>query len=357
MLAVTNEPAHPARRATSPLHVPTVVATARELVSPGPVVTAEQAREVVRDLREAAATSVDLVLKIINLDREAEDTVRTRLATHDIKVVDRLGWITANAHTFAEHAADFMPAPKAGLLGGNAVVRAGSVQLGTVLSVVAGRVLGQFDPLGSHRRLLLVAPNVIDIERKLDVNPRDFRLWVTLHETTHRVQFAQAPWIREYLRERIDTVLGKDAAPTNPNRTPTGINLLRVFETGSMLDIFTSPVQRQAISDITAVMSVLEGHADVVMDAVGPSVIPTVATIRAAFERKRADTSGPRGALARLLGIHDKLEQYRTGARFVNAVVRARGHTGLHPLWLAPANLPTEAELHHPDQWLSRVPA
>lgn len=323
--------------------------TGRELVAPGPAPTPTVAQDLVRDLREAAETSVDLVLRTMRLAREDEDHVRTTLAGDQVLVIDRLGWVEANAQTFAEIAAAYVKAPRSRGQRVHPTVRAGSVQLGTVLSVIAGRVLGQFDPLGSHRRLLLVAPNVLAVERHIDANPRDFRLWVTLHETTHRVQFARAGWMRQYLHDRIDRVV---SAQSSPNLG----DFIQAVVDGSLLSAVTSPEQRQAVSEITAVMSVLEGHADVVMDAVGPSVIPTVRDIRRAFDKRREFKPGVRGFVAKLLGIDEKLEQYRKGAAFISAIVAQRGHVGLHPLWSAPEYLPTETELHSPQQWLARVP-
>lgn len=297
-----------------------------------------------RDLREAAETSVDLVLRTVNLPREVEDDVRSLLAGDQILVVDRMGWLTANAQTFAEIGARHMRPPKRSRFRVSPTVRVGSIELGTVLSVLAGRVLGQFDPLGSHRRLMLVAPNVLEIEKRLEAVPRDFRLWVTLHETTHRVQFAMAPWLHEYLHERIGRLIKSDTS---------AVDFAEALKGGTLLDAITSPEKREAIDQVTAVMSVLEGHADVVMDSCGPSVIPTVRQIRSAFDRKRATNVG---GFNRFLGLQDKMDQYTTGASFIRAIVRERGHTGLHPLWQSPDNLPTSAELDEPKQWLARIP-
>lgn len=328
-----------------PFHVPTIVRTGRELTAPGPIPDAHTARTLVQDLREAADTSVDLVLRTVNLPREWEDSVRNTVTGDTVLVVDRVGWLTANAQTFAELGASLMTPPKPSMFRINPVVRVGSAQLGTVLAVLAGRVLGQFDPLGSHRRLMLVAPNVLEAEKRLEVDSRDFRLWVTLHETTHRLQFAMAPWLRDYMIERVSVLV---------RRSTQDENWIEALKGGSLLDAITTPDKRKAVNEITAVMSVLEGHADVVMDSCGPSVIPTVAKIRRAFDRKRATSVN---GLNRLLGFQNKLEQYTTGAAFIRGVVKHRGHAGLHPLWQSPENLPTQAELDNPELWLERIRA
>ena len=138
-----------------PFHVPTIVRTGRELTAPGPIPDAHTARTLVQDLREAADTSVDLVLRTVNLPRDWEDSVRNTVTGDTVLVVDRVGWLTANAQTFAELGASLMTPPKPSMFRINPVVRVGSAQLGTVLAVLAGRVLAQFDPRGPHRRRML----------------------------------------------------------------------------------------------------------------------------------------------------------------------------------------------------------
>ena len=336
VLPVTRLAQLPLRRqsARGPLDVAAIERTARELTSPGPTAAPAEREKLVADLRAAAETSVDIVLHTMRLDRDWEDAARNRLADTSVHVVDRLGWVRANGQTFSQLAAEFAPQPTGPLAGfkERSSRQVLSVQLGTVLSVLAGRVLGQYDALGEANRLLLVAPNVLALEQQLGVAPRDFRLWVTVHETTHRVQFALAPWLRDYLLDRVAVIFDD------------------IVKLGD-------PTQSAVIDEITAVMSLLEGHADVVMDAVGPQVIPSVRTIRRAFDASRRTPDGMRGLLAKVLRIDQKIEQYRAGSAFVKSVLRQRGHAGLAQVFAHADNLPTLAEIAEPGKWLARVPA
>ena len=122
-----------------------------------------------------------------------------------------------------------------------------------------------------------------------------------------------------------------------------------------MLDLVSSPSQRTVMDRLTAVMSLLEGHADFVMDGVGPAVIPTVGDIRAAFQARRNSASGLDQVLRRLLGLEAKMRQYADGVRFVRAVVDEVGMAGFNRVWESPQTLPSLLELHDPAAWVTRV--
>ncbi len=177
--------------------------------------------------------------------------------------------------------------------------RVTGAEVGGLLGFLAGKVLGQFDPFHApDGRLLLVAPNIVHVERELDVDPHDFRLWVCLHEETHRVQFTAVPWMRDHLFSEIAAI----AETMEPSKV-LDEGLQRVTEAirgglrgGSLIDLMGTPEQKEILDRVTGMMSLLEGHADVVMDGVGPSVIPTVGTIRKKFDRRRKGT----GSLDRL---------------------------------------------------------
>jgi coenzyme F420 biosynthesis associated uncharacterized protein len=210
-------------------------------------------------------------------------------------------------------------------------------------------------------RLLLVAPNVVHIERELEVNPRDFRLWVCLHEETHRVQFTAVPWLRDHLRSEIKSFL--DHTDLDPTVMLSQLRqvveqfgrISRGDEEVSVLDLLQTPAQREILDRLTAVMSLLEGHADVVMDGVGPEVVPSVATIRERFQRRRGGGSWLDQFLKRILGLDAKLRQYRDGAAFVRAVVADVGQEGFNQIWASPEYLPTRGEISDPRAWVRRV--
>jgi coenzyme F420 biosynthesis associated uncharacterized protein len=201
-----------------------------------------------------------------------------------------------------------------------------------------------------------VAPNVVHVERELEVDPRDFRLWVCLHEETHRVQFTAVPWMRDHLFTEFtrlaDTVEPQRLLDDGLKRIAEAIKNGR---SGSLLDLMGSPEQKVILDRVTGVMSLLEGHADYVMDGVGPGVIPTVDAIRAKFDERRKGLGTLDRLLRRLLGLEAKMAQYRDGARFVRAVVDKVGMDGFNAVWSSAELLPSLPEIHDPDAWIARV--
>ncbi len=256
--------------------------------------------------------------------------------------------------------------------------RVTGLEAGGLFAYLSNKVLGQFDPFygGSGRspgtlaavadeptagRLLLVAPNIVHVERELKLPPEDFRLWVCLHEETHRVQFTAVPWLRPHLLAEMELLLDKtDLDPARlAEMARQGIErvarLLHGDTEVSLLDIIQTPEQRVIIERLTALMSLLEGHADVVMDGVGPGVVPSVQAIRTKFNARRAG-GGPLDQLIRkLLGYDAKLRQYKEGAVFVRGAVDKVGMSGFNAVWAEPANLPTREEIFDPARWVTRV--
>lgn len=338
----------------------TAVATASRLSRPGPSVTPAEARDAVAELRRSAA--------------EAEGHVRgfTRLTASSgsapIVVVDRPGWVQANAGAFEQVLAPLgeLLAQRRGKAPTSVVSsRLAGVQVGALLAYMSGRVLGQFDPFydadGTLGRLLLVAPNVVSIERELEVDPRDFRMWVCLHEETHRVQFTAVGWLREFLRGQIhdfvaETEVDADALAARL-RDALGaiVGSLRGQPDASLVEVVQTPRQREILDRLTGLMSLLEGHAEYVMDGVGPEVVTSVAEIRRKFTRRRAGTSPLDQAIRRVLGLEMKMRQYRDGAAFVRAVVDAVGVESFNRVWTSAETLPTKTEISDPAAWVERV--
>jgi coenzyme F420 biosynthesis associated uncharacterized protein len=332
----------------TPIDWNAAVRTGRRLAPHGPRVTAAQARAAVSDLHRLAGAAELRVRETTGLGLD--------LPVADAEVVDRPGWIAATAQGMAE-----LTAPLAGKLpplkAGRAV--AGS-QVGVLLGYLSGRVLGQFDPLGGGAgRLLLVAPNVIKVERDLEAEPADFRLWVCLHESTHRLQFTAVPWLTEHFRSLIGSYA--EVATTDPSevlrRAVAAVRGRSHAEDGeSWIQRVQTPEQRTVFDALLALMTLLEGHADHVMDAVGPAVVPSVASIRAAFSERRRKGRGPLDRLVRsLLGLDAKMAQYVRGAAFVRAVVGRVGMDGFNRVWSSPQTLPTLAEIAQPAAWVRRV--
>jgi coenzyme F420 biosynthesis associated uncharacterized protein len=193
------------------------------------------------------------------------------------------------------------------------------------------------------------------------VDPTDFRLWVCLHEETHRVQFTAVPWMRDHIRGEIEKLVGgvdpdpaKVAAMLGEAVRRIG-DVVRGDEDVSLLDLVSTPEQRVVMDRLTGVMSLLEGHADVVMDGVGPTVIPSVEDIRRKFDKRRRGAGYLDRVLRRLLGLEAKMAQYRNGAAFVRGVVDKVGMEGFNAVWSEPANLPSKDEIGDPAGWVRRV--
>src|SRR5690606_30764952 len=205
-----------------------------------------------------------------------------------------------------------------------------------------------------------VGRSVVHAERELRVDPHDFRLWVCLHEETHRVQFTGVPWLREYVRSQMtDFLLASDvdlATLLERLRAASDVvaDVIRGGN-GNLIDVIQSPRQQEILDRLTAVMTLVEGHGDYVMDAVGPSVVPSVAEIRAKFQRRRQGGSRMDQFIRRLLGIDLKMRQYAEGSAFVRAVVDRVGIDGFNAVWTSPETLPTQAEIARPELWLNRV--
>ncbi len=339
------------------------VATATRLLSAGPEVTRSEADAAVESLRRQVDVAAGHVERITGL--RAEGPVPAT------RVVDRPGWVRVNADGMAHLLTPLVsrleerrPRPP-GRIGQAIGSRATGLQAGAVLAFLSGKVLGQFEffaePAG---QLLLVAPNVVEAERTLGVSPADFRLWVALHEVTHRLQFTAVPWLRGHLTGEIDALV--DATDLDPDALRERIaaatqQLGRIVrgdrdEGGQgVLGLVQSPGQREVIDRLTAFMSLVEGHAEYVMNAVGPDVVPSIAVIRERFGRRRQGTGPLDRFLRRALGLDVKLRQYADGSRFVRAVVDAVGVEGFNVVWTSSETLPRRAELAAPLDWVQRV--
>lgn len=371
--------------------------TALRLLPNGPSATADEAREVVEGLRRAA---VEAEGPIADVTQMAPD--RSKAAVH---VVDRAAWASLNveglesalvpliatmrAHRRAQEAAsddaadaamdDTEPAPsestrdavgRRAAATSTAVVgaigsRATGFQVGSLLAFVGTKVLGQhelFTPEGREPQLLLVAPNVLNAERNLGVDPTAFRRWVCLHEETHRVQLATVPWLRGHIEADLQEFLNVTDVETAfrerlSNVVTTVGGAVRGVRGQSLLEAVQTPEQRAILDRLVALMSLLEGHADWAMDAVGEAVVPGVADVRAKFEARRDGVGTLDQVLRRLFGLDAKLAQYRDGAAFVREVIDLVGVEGLNAVWTSADTLPMREEIAEPRRWVDRVHA
>jgi len=308
-----------------------------------------------------------------------------------VETVDRSAWIAANLRTMRP-----MMAPLTERLGQGAGPLAGPLrsasglllgaQIGALTGALSQRVLGQYDLALLDRtvepRLLLLAPNLAIAARSLSVDSEELVLWVAIHEITHAVQFTAVPWLRDHLGGMIKELLasvqlalgGSDEAdaPGDKNgargarasnargrlRTPDPQRVLELIDRlrhGEALRWTLGEDRWQKIERIQAVMSVIEGHAEHTMDAIGTEELPSLGKLRAAMTRRRTQRPLYWRIIERLLGLELKMRQYEVGRRFCDEVVARSGAEALARVWESPESMPTLAELEHADRWLARM--
>jgi coenzyme F420 biosynthesis associated uncharacterized protein len=334
----------------SPVDWDLAVTTAQRLVRSGPLVPREEADRTVAYLREITAVAEVHVRELTGLGAD--------LPLLQGDVVDRDGWVEAAVHSIAALTAGALPQRSSRVVGGVMASSAG-IQAGAVLAYLGSRVLGQYDPFGGDGgRLLLVAPNIVAAQRALDVPPEDFQMWVCLHECTHRLQFTAVDWLREYFQGQVAAFITglDDSANSAMTRLPDILKAVRTKpDPISVMELLQSPAQREVFDRLIALSTLLEGHADHVMDAVGPIVVPSVATIRQRFTVRRRGGGLLDRILRAVLGVDAKMLQYAQGAAFTKHVVDAVGMAGFNKVWTSPETLPLRAEITDPDAWLRRV--
>jgi len=346
------------------------VSTGARWARPGPQVSLAEARQTVAELRELAAAVEGPVREVTHL--------QSRVAPGQVAVVDRAGWIRGNVDGFrvvldplAEQMRQRTPAANSSGLVMGVGSRVTGVQAGLILAYLSSRVLGQYElflPPGSGSngeepvgRLTLVAPNIVMVERELGVDPSDFRRWVCLHEETHRVQFTSVPWLRAYVQDQMtEFLLASDLDPgailSRLRAAADAVaGAVRGGDSESLIEAIQTPRQKEILGRLTALMTLVEGHGDYVMDAVGPQVVPSVAEIRERFNTRRRTAGRVEQAIRRLLGIDLKMRQYADGARFVRAVVEQIGMDGFNKVWESPETIPTMSEISNPSAWVARV--
>ena len=333
--------------------------TGARLVPAGPEVSHEEAAQIVEEIRELAARAVDPVAATSRLTAPGDAPAPL--------VVDRPTWIGVNADSMAA-----MLDPALEIIGkrhtkepwGPAQAIGGKVtgaEAGGMLAFLSTKVLGQYDIApGGTPALLLVAPNMVHTEREIEVDPHDFRFWVCLHEETHRVQFTAVPWLRDHIIDsarNLTVDLVPDTTALRERFEQVAMQLPKVLggESQGLAELVITPEQREEMAKVTAFMSLLEGHADVVMDDVGPECVPTVETIRKRFTQRRKGAGSVDRLLRRLLGLEAKMRQYRDGAAFVRAVQEQVGVDGFNAVWTSPQTLPTPLEITDPSAWVRRV--
>jgi len=289
-----------------------------------------------------------------------------------VAVVDRAGWVEANLVTFEAlfgklegELLDQLVPQGAGLLKASVALANRWIttrQLGFLLGFLGQRVLGQYDLAllsaeAEPGQLLFVEENIRATAASLGVDVTAFRTWIALHETTHAFEFEAHPWLRPYLAERLEQQLGAFSRTTSSLGSGAARAVGRALRGGDghWLERLMSDEQRVLFRETQAVMSLLEGFGDHVMDTVGADLVPGVETISARFHARRAARTPMERAILRVTGLDLKMEQYARGERFVAGIERIGGTVALRRLWDGPETLARDDELDHPERWVRRV--
>jgi coenzyme F420 biosynthesis associated uncharacterized protein len=288
------------------------------------------------------------------------------------RVTDRAGWVSANIRSFqrllrpltdrlGERMSSSSPmTPVARRLTG--------LEVGTILGWMSTRVLGQYDLLlveeeGDHDQDIVyyVGPNVLALEKRFAFPPREFRLWLALHEVTHRVQFTGIPWLRPHFLSLVEASL--DSLDPDPKRfllaLRRAVDAVREgqnpLDEGGLVALLATEAQREVLDQIGGMMSLLEGHGDVTMDRAGADRIPSAERFSRVLRQRRQSTKGPAKLLQKLIGLEAKLNQYEQGEAFIARVEEVGGPALLDRAWAGADRLPTLAEIRDPDRWIARV--
>ncbi|WP_029068187.1 zinc-dependent metalloprotease [Jonesia quinghaiensis] len=328
---------------------------AARIVRPGPQVSPAKAQEVVDVLRSSAALAADLVPELAHLPVPQGTLSR-------VSVLDRRGWTLAAARSMDELLELSHSTPIDGKPDPTDVTS--GVEVMATLTFLSQRILGQFDPFGpaigpetttpATGNLVLVAPNVLATQRSMAVDLDDFALWVAIHEQTHALQFAHAPWLVDYMKDNARALINGFSSETSLIQWVRAVaNVLRGGQ--SVFEAVLDDQQHQTLESVLAMMALLEGYADTVMDAVTDDQIASVRSLRRRFDARRSDLTRRQEIIGRLLGANLKSDQYRLGAGFVRDVISAAGHDTMNRVWTGPQYLPSRVELHNPADWIQRI--
>ncbi len=288
------------------------------------------------------------------------------------RVTDRAGWVRANIASFqrlmrplTDKLGDRLSGPLAPV-----ARHVPGAEVGVLLGWLSQRVLGQYDLLIVEEEspeeqdlVYYVGPNILALEKRFGFPPREFRLWLALHEVTHRAQFTGVPWMREHFLGLVEDSVNAvdpdpkrflDAISRTVEGTRRGENPL---DDGGLAAVLATPEQRAVLERISGLMSLLEGHGDVTMDRAGADRIPSAERFSRVLRERRKSASGPVRLLQRLIGLEAKLKQYEQGERFIERVESAGGTALLDRAWERPEHLPDLAEIRDPVRWVERVAA
>jgi coenzyme F420 biosynthesis associated uncharacterized protein len=337
---------------------------ARLVAGRDPIAASYLGDSLTRDFESVTTEAEDLVADFTGLRAPG----RAKAA-----VLDRAAWVDANVASMRT-----MLAPLTDKLGERLAQspaapigrRVAGVEVGSLLGYLAQRVLGQYDLLVPDSEpgapdadaVYYVGPNVLGLEKRFAFRPLDFRRWIAIHEVTHRAQFTGVPWMREYFLSLVEgslsivdpdpavlfRAIGRAADAVRAGKNP--------LDEGGLVGLFASPEQQRILGQVQALMSLLEGHGNYVMNELGSRHVNGAERMARVLHSRRQQ-KGIGGQIQKLLGIEMKMRQYEVGEQFVRGVEREAGIAALDAAWRGPESLPTVPELDDPSAWLARVSA
>lgn len=339
---------------TSPIDWDLAVRIANRTAGQEPLAQSYHYDALHKDFAQATRRAVDFVNTYTGLPLTHDDVSR---------VIVRNRWVEVNLHAFqallepvVQRMAEHQTSSTVNSVGRKFT----AVELGALLGWMSRRVVGQYDVFGGDV-IYYVGPNVLHLEKKYAFSPPEFRLWIATHEMTHRAQFTGVEWMRSYFLGLIDQLV--TTFDPDPKRFFAALrkaagaareNTAAPREMG-LVGYVTTPEQQIVFEKMQALMSVLEGHSEVVMNAAGGDAIPNAERFHHVFHERRMSASGFGGALQRLFGFEAKMRQYQDGADFITAIDSVGGKDAVATLWKSSDRLPSLAELSAPDDWLARV--
>ncbi|HJS26671.1 MAG TPA: zinc-dependent metalloprotease [Actinomycetota bacterium] len=335
----------------------TAADTGRRVGGSGPPSTQAERAEMREDLTEIVPRAETLITGFTQLSSDAGFRSRAW-------VMSRGEWVNANLNGLQRLleplAARVLPegAPRSGFR--RKVLGA---QIGGLLGYVSRKVLGQYDaflPPDDDGLLYFVGPNLIDVERRFHLPPRDFRLWVAIHEVTHRVQFGATPWLRPYLERLIGRYLETVQVDSREvlaqmRRAVDAVRAGADWRGANGILLLMNDEQRALFAQMQSLMTLLEGHATFVMNTVAEGEVQDLDRMRNALRQRRHSRTGVERSFQQAIGFETKVKQYAAGERFVQAVVERAGMDGFNEIWREEANLPTAEEIVQPTRWVGRV--
>ncbi|HEX9683878.1 MAG TPA: zinc-dependent metalloprotease [Acidimicrobiales bacterium] len=328
-----------------------------------PLAASYHAQSLVPDFDELTARAETLV---------AAETGLTPPSAARARVVDRPGWIRANIGSFRRLLRPLTDSLAARMASAGPMAdvtrNVAALEVGFLLGWMSGRVLGQYDLLVvddddlDHQDVVsYVGPNVLALEKRFQFPPQEFRLWLALHETTHRAQFTGVPWMREHYLGLVESTLG--AVEPDPRRLLDALRRAveavgagrNPLDDGGLVALFAGPEQRLALDRIGGLMSLLEGHGDITMDRAGAGQVPSADRFARTLRQRRRQATGVARIVQQVVGIEAKLAQYEAGERFIEAVEAAAGAGAVDAAWVAPDRLPSLGEIRDPMSWIERL--